>query len=284
MVIVIACFHANTTFRCLTHNTLTRFVAKPLNPRSLSTSKPGSAAASIRSTSLSLLRSLAPARCLLCGNHCGGPLCDGCSADLPPLGRRCPRCAEPLLQPAPLCARCQQNPRSIALDSTLAALLYEWPADVLIKRLKFDKNLAAGRALADQLAAAAEIHMLDASHRPDLLIPMPLHSSRRRWRGFNQSAELAQQIGQQLDLPVTLAAATRVRATTTQSLLPAAKRAGNLRGAFQVSDTVAGKNIAIIDDVMTTGASVIELAFAAKRAGALQVEGWVVTRAPAPGR
>lgn len=253
-------------------------------PDALRASKSTTAAIRIWSASLSLFRSYSPARCLLCSNHTGGPLCDDCSSDLPPLGHRCPRCAEPLLHPAPLCARCQQNPRSAALDSTLAALLYEWPADVLIKRLKFDRNLAAGRALADQLAAAAEIHMLDARHRPDMLIPMPLHRSRRRWRGFNQAAELAQQVGHQLSLPVALTAATRVRATTTQSLLPAAKRAGNLRGAFQVSEAVAGKSIAIIDDVMTTGASVIELAFAAKRAGALQVEGWVVTRAPAPGR
>lgn len=225
-----------------------------------------------------------PARCLLCSAASATPLCEACSADLPPQGHACPRCAEPLVTAAPSCARCQQNPRSIALDATVAPLRYEWPADVLTKRFKFDRNLAAGRALAEQLASAAEVHMLDSNQRPDLLIPMPLHASRRRWRGFNQSTELALQVSQQLGLTLDLRIAERVRATTTQSLLPAGKRESNLRGAFQVNGAVSGLRVVIIDDVMTTGASVIELANVLKKAGATRVEAWVATRAPGPGR
>jgi len=229
------------------------------------------------------ITALIPGRCLLCRSATHKPLCDECNSELPPLGHACPRCAEPMPR-SELCGRCQQNKRSAALHCTLSPLRYEWPTDYLVQRFKFQSDLAAGRSLAEQLASAARFHMADQRCRPDLLLPMPLHGSRRRHRGFNQSAELALQLGYQLGIPAALSVAQRVRATTTQSLLPAAQRAGNLRGAFAVDAAVAGLHVAIIDDVMTTGSSVIELANAARRAGAKQVDAWVATRAPAPGR
>jgi len=153
----------------------------------------------------------------------------------------------------------------------VAVYAYAFPLDRLIQALKFDERLL----LADFLAAALQP---DAGQLPDALIPMPLHSARLRERGHNQSLELARALSRRLGIPVWMEAAQRLRDTPPQASLPWKARQKNLRGAFACAPHVAGKRIAIVDDVMTTGASLNELARALKRAGATEVEAWVVAR------
>jgi ComF family protein len=120
-----------------------------------------------------------------------------------------------------------------------------------------------------------------AAHaRPDLLLPMPLAPARLSDRGFNQAAELARCLCVPLDLPVSLEAAVRTRETAPQASLPLDERARNIRGAFSAQPGVAGLRVAVVDDVLTTGATLNELAKALRRAGAREVTGWVLARTP----
>ena len=223
---------------------------------------------------------LYPPVCVLCGGHgeAARDLCRGCAADLPPNRNPCPRCAEPLPPGAPsgsLCGSCLRSPP--AFDACRAPYLYAPPADWLIGRLKFQACLAHARVLtsllADHLAAAG-------GQLPDLLVPMPLHPARLRERGFNQAIELARPLGRHLGVPVALDLARRVRGGQPQSSLEKSRRHANVRGAFALKAPLAAGRVAIVDDVLTTGASAGELARTLKRAGAERVEVWVVARTP----
>lgn len=114
---------------------------------------------------------------------------------------------------------------------------------------------------------------------PDCLVPIPLHPARYRARGFNQALEIARPVASQLKIPLCPKLCRRVRITPPQRLLDAEERHKNLRGAFQATEDLSGRHIAIVDDVLTTGATAHEVATALKRAGAVQVEAWVLARA-----
>lgn len=214
-----------------------------------------------------------PQACLLCGAACGNArLCSGCRSDLPyHAASCCPLCALPT-HDSRICGQCLKHPP--ALDRTLAAFSYTFPADALIQALKYGHNLAAASILAEPLTELAR-----AQPRPDLLIPMPLHPSRLRERGFNQSLELARIVAKTLDLPLAPDVCERTRATAPQVSLPMDERAKNLRGAFASRMDLTGKKVAVLDDVMTTGASLNELARALRRAGAAEISAWVAARA-----
>ncbi len=155
----------------------------------------------------------------------------------------------------------------------VAAFRYEFPLDSLIKALKFDEQLIVANFLADTLAA--RISLL-----PDCLLALPLHPARLRERGFNQSQLLAARIARTLQLPLLANAAFRARDTPPQSSLPWRARHRNVRQAFAlaVGLDVRDKHIAIVDDVMTTGASIDALAHLLKKAGAREVSAWVAAR------
>ncbi|MEW5943058.1 MAG: ComF family protein [Pseudomonadota bacterium] len=214
-----------------------------------------------------------PQDCLLCGAACGNTrLCAACRASLPHhTASCCPRCALPTPD-GHICGQCLKQPP--AFDRTLAAFSYAFPADALVQALKYRHNLAAASVLAEPLAELAR-----AQPRPDLLVPMPLHSSRLRERGFNQSIELTRIVAKTLDLPLAPDACERTRATAPQVSLPIDERAKNLRGAFAGRMDLTGKKVAILDDVMTTGATLNELARTLRRAGAAEISAWVVARA-----
>ena len=220
-----------------------------------------------------------PGRCLLCNDITNTALCAPCAANLPLPKGYCPRCAEPLPHKGIECGRCQQQ--SPPVSDTYAALRYEWPVDRLIQQFKFNRNLVAGRALANAMAQTMATQ-LQQQKKPDYLLPMPLHHSRLRGRQFNQAGELANQLGELLNIPVLNHHVLRKRATRTQSLLNARERRRNMRGAFTTNSSVslAGKHIAIVDDVMTTGNSVFSLAKTLKKAGVTTVDAWVAARAP----
>lgn len=137
--------------------------------------------------------------------------------------------------------------------------------------MKYGEKFQLAQILGNKLVGCVNI-------RPDCLIAMPLHPERLKQRGFNQALQLARSIGSQLDLPVLPNACQRVRNTSSQSSLPWKDRSSNVRKAFNCTAEVAGKHVAVVDDVMTTGASLNELTLAILNAGATEVSVWVVAR------
>ncbi len=157
----------------------------------------------------------------------------------------------------------------------VAALAYAFPADALVRSFKYRGSLACARPLAAALADA-----LDAEPYPDLVLPMPLAPGRLRERGFNQSMEIARLVGAQFGLRITANACRRSRESVPQASLPWKERAANVRKAFVCELDLEGKTIAVVDDVLTTGATLNELAATLKRRGAREVVGWIVARTP----
>lgn len=203
-------------------------------------------------------------------------VCDACRSDLPWHRQpQCPQCATPT--PAgQVCGACLKRPP--AFDRTIAALVYRFPLDRMIPRLKYHGQLAIAPALGDCLARAVE-----HAPRPDRLIAMPLHAARIRERGFNHASEIARRLARQVDAPLDTISCQRVRDTPPQMGLKHDARRRNVRGAFVCSGDVGGLHIALVDDVMTTGTSLDELAKTLKQAGAREVSCWVVARALPPG-
>lgn len=198
-------------------------------------------------------------------------LCAGCDADLSHYSTpACPICALPALD-ANLCGACLRRPP--AFDNTLAAFSYDFPIDRLLHAFKYAGNLALVDVLAQPLARLVEVQP-----KPDLLLPMPLHPSRLKERGFNQSLEIAKPISRWLDIPLAACACRRTRDTPTQTGLKLRERRRNVRGAFACDLDLSGKSVAVLDDVMTTGATLEEISRALRRSGATTISAWVVAR------
>ena len=161
-----------------------------------------------------------------------------------------------------------------AFDAVATRFEYRFPVDRLVQRFKFAGDLALGRWLALELAR--EVERLP---RPDLLVAPPLTHARLRERGFNQALELAKCVGSQLGVAVDIAGMRKVRETAPQPSLGGPARRGNLYRAFACRATVSGRHIAVIDDVLTTGATADAVARALKAAGAVRVSIWTVARA-----
>ena len=157
----------------------------------------------------------------------------------------------------------------------VAAFDYAFPLDRLVHRFKFSGDLAIGGWLAGQLAEAARFRP-----RPDLLVAPPLTGSRLRERGFNQSLELARLVGRQLGVARAVDLVEKVRETPPQQGLGRRARRRNVRGAFRCTRRLDGERIAIVDDVVTTGATLAAVASALRAAGAGPIEAWTVARAP----
>lgn len=222
-----------------------------------------------------LFAALLPPACTLCGAATEGALlCAPCTADLPWNTAACPGCALPSAQAA-LCPACQQRPR--AFDAAHAAFVLAAPVQQGIHALKYQAQFFQAPLLA--AAAASRLRLRDAP-LPQLLIPVPLHWRRQWSRGYNQSLQLARVLGKDLGIAVDAGAARRLRATQDQIGQSAAQRRKNLHGAFAVSSRLAGLHVALVDDVMTTGATLEELARACKAAGAARVEAWALARQP----
>ena len=222
------------------------------------------------------LRSVVPGSCVLCAAAANVQgLCDGCSASLPAAtGSRCPVCASQTPN-ASLCGRCIRRPPRY--DYVVSALEYVTPVDFLVAELKYSRNLAAARALASPLASR-----LANEPCPDIVLPMPIADSRLRERGFNQSMEIGRALARTSGLRLDPGLCRRTRDTPAQVDLSPAQRARNVRGAFRCTRALAGITIAVIDDVMTTGATLEEIAGVLKKAGASRVVNWVAARTLPP--
>jgi ComF family protein len=207
--------------------------------------------------------------CLLCGAETDPELlCPACIAELPALFESCPQCALPSPAGA-VCGSCLDRPPHF--DATLALWRYEFPCDGLVQSLKYRARLALAGFFARSLAS-----------RPlpdvDLIVPMPLHPRRLAERGFNQALEIARGLARHLGRPIEARGVLRVKNTPPQTELPYEERAKNVRGAFLCRLDLSGASVAVLDDVMTTGATLNELARALKRAGASRVENLVIAR------
>jgi ComF family protein len=203
--------------------------------------------------------------CFVCRGAARALLCAQCAAELPRLERPlCPRCA--LESPGgALCGRCLAE--SPAYDATQAALAYDFPADALVHALKFRGELALAPLLAGLLADKVR------GERVDHVVPVPLSAARLRRRGYNQAVEIARHLGK-----VDIGLCERTRDAPPQMELPYAERQRNVRGAFCCTRTLIGAKVAVVDDVMTTGATLEEMARTLKAAGAVQVVNWVIAR------
>ncbi|KAF0815450.1 Orotate phosphoribosyltransferase [Andreprevotia sp. IGB-42] len=213
-----------------------------------------------------------PASCLLCGCLCKRGLCAGCDADLPKLpAALCPRCALPT-RDGGLCGGCLAAPP--AFDASFAALSYAGVARQLIPAAKFGGRWHVLPLLADVL-----LHRLPVSPAVDAIVPLPLHPNRLKERGYNQATEIAVPLARAFHLPLRHDLLLRNRDTEHQARLTLAARQKNLRGAFTARPDAGGLRIALVDDVMTSGASLDAAARALKKAGAAHVEAWVLARA-----
>ncbi len=217
-----------------------------------------------------------PQACVLCGASAGVALvCAPCEAALPRAETACPVCALPSGH-ARVCGACLAHPPPYA--ATIAALVYAFPVDRLLQALKYGGRLALADWAAQALVGA--VVASDAAS-VDAIVALPLAPARQRERGFNQAGEIARRVGARVALPV---AAPLVRAGNRppQAMLPWSQRANNVRGAFTCAGDVKALRLAIVDDVMTTGATLAEAARTLIDSGASRVDAWVVARTPPP--
>ncbi|MGD8206804.1 MAG: ComF family protein [Thiohalocapsa sp.] len=228
---------------------------------------------------------LFPPTCVLCGadGEAGLDLCGGCLNDLPRIDPCCRRCALPFpTEPAgatgrhDLCGRCTRHPPPF--ERCRAAYRYADPLPTLVAAIKFHGRMnqvrLLGALLADRLRSSG-------ADLPDVIVPVPLHRQRLRRRGYNQSLELARVVGRSLRVPVANGWCERTRATAPQAELDQPARLKNLRGAFRATDAARDRHVAVLDDVVTTGSTVAEVARALRRVGCRRIDVWAVARTAA---
>ena len=230
-----------------------------------------------------LLRSSAalPGQCVLCHGWGTARLCGACWAQEAPHVSRCRRCAIAVPEGVPECGDCLRAPPPFA--ATIAVLDYRPPWSALVARFKFHDGLDLGGVFAQRLAAACR----EVSPRPTLILPVPLAEDRLRERGYNQAWELARRVGMALGIAADATLLLRIRATPHQLALPPDRRTANVRDAFALEprrrSEVAGRDVAIVDDVVTTGATVAEVARVLLAAQVARVQVWALARTPRPG-
>ena len=223
-----------------------------------------------------------PSLCAVCRAWDRRRVCGTCLARFATPRPRCRRCAAVVPQGTTQCGECLTAPPPFA--HAVAAVDYGYPWDRLIAQLKFREALDLGGALAALLREAIE---RSEAPRAELALPVPLSHERLRERGFNQAWELARRTARALRIEARAAVLLRVKDTPHQLSLPRDQRADNVRGAFAVDARQArrlqGRSVAVVDDVMTTGTTLAELARVLQRAGAREVHAWAVARTPRPG-
>ena len=228
------------------------------------------------------LAQLLPSRCALCGMGCEGVVCPPCRAQYAaPRTRCCARCANPLSDASeadPVCGACLSYPPEY--DATVAAVDYAAPLDQLVLQLKFGARLALAPWCAENIVDA--VLARPGLPLPDLLCPVPLGPGRLVERGFNQALEIARPLSKALGIALHPTLAARTTETQAQSGVSPSQRAENIRGAFAVTDPdrAAGRHVGLVDDVMTSGHTLRELAATFKRFGAARVTNLVFARTP----
>ncbi len=224
---------------------------------------------------------LYPPRCLICQRPGMGELdiCLQCYQRLPWNEHGCRQCALPLGHAAPAlkCGRCLK--KSPCFDSAQSMFRYQADIITLIHQLKFNQHLRYARLLGMMLSQHMERIFTVEKNIPDCLLPVPLHAKRLRQRGFNQSTEVIRELSKSADIPIDTSSLIRCRETLAQSGLSARRRQQNIRGAFELVRTMTVKHVAIVDDVVTTAATVNEIARVLKCSGVERVDIYSIARA-----
>ena len=223
--------------------------------------------------------------CLLCDETVDEtmPICMACETDLPWLGEHCQTCALPLPSAGLTCGQCLQQPP--AFEQVTAPWIYSFPIDSLITRFKHSARWPFGRLLGELFSEFLRHRFDDDLNRPDALLPVPLAAKRLRQRGFNQATLLARWLSTGLDIPCEENLLVRIQDTSAQQDLKAEARKKNLRCAFALTPgaAVKGRHLALVDDVLTTGATAHALARLLMAAGAARVDVYCLARTPKPG-
>lgn len=210
--------------------------------------------------------------CVFCSAKAGDSWCDGCLQDLLPVIHRCPICAK-ANDSGHVCGQCLK--KRPGFFRVLALFEYQFPVDRLIKSFKFNKQPALSVVFAKHF-----VNRLDKTDAtPKLLLPVPLFKGRQRSRGYNQSLEFAKHLGKETGIAVDSTSCIRIKNCVPQSSLPRNQRKTNVAGAFALKTNTLPDHVAIVDDVMTTGATVSEITRLLKTAGCRTVEVWTVARA-----
>jgi ComF family protein len=223
-----------------------------------------------------------PVNCVFCGLRTLAEqpnICPDCASDLPWLENTCGRCGLPLPVVAgveTLCGQCLHAPPVYHLLQTLFS--YQFPIDQLVLRLKFQQQFVYAHLLGELLAERVAQYYASNASQPAMILPMPLHARRLRERGFNQAVELARPVARRLGVPIGYGCAKRVKYTAAQMELPLKLRAQNVQQAFVAAPRLAGLHVAIIDDVITSGHTVHELALALRAVGVTRIDVWGIAR------
>jgi ComF family protein len=220
-----------------------------------------------------------PSQCEVCRQWAASALCAHCVARFAAPSPRCQRCGLRLGLPAPACGDCQREPPPFARTVCVADYAYPW--DGLITAFKFHHRVELAGVLAERLAATVRAAQ---GPQPDWVLPVPLAAPRLAERGYNQAWELARRVARKLSLSADANLLQRPLDTAHQAGLSRAERQRNLRNAFMADPRrrpqLAGRRVALVDDVMTTGATAREAANVLLRAGAAAVDLWVLARTP----
>jgi ComF family protein len=213
-----------------------------------------------------------PGACFFCLGKTDTAWCDDCENDFILEADRCPLCSRTSHRQE-TCGACLKNPP----DFTSSEILfnYQYPASHLIKAFKFHRRPELAKRFAERMAKKLK----SKTTLPQIMLPVPLHRKRQMERGYNQSLEFALQIGKRLGIKVDHSLCKRIRNTDPQSSLPMKGRRKNVKGAFYLDSPEIPKHVAIVDDVITTGSTVNELANLLKKAGCQHIEVWAIARA-----
>lgn len=223
-----------------------------------------------------------PSQCAICHRWPGPRICKDCSLRWAAPTHRCHTCAMPLPAAAPICGACLQHPAH--LQRCIAVLDYAYPWQEIIGRYKFQSDLGLVRSLGRLLANHAEVQQL--LHSSDAVLPVPASAERIRERGFDHTALLVRSLLSQTDcaLPLLTHAVQRQHLAQSQHASARAQRLRQLRGVFSIApakqSAVAGRRLVLLDDVMTTGATLNALADCLLHAGAASVSAVVLARTP----
>ncbi len=200
-------------------------------------------------------------------------LCENCLASLIQPRHRCRICLAPIeRQAGNICINCSAG---VPFDQVVALARYTPPLSDLICRLKYRNHIYLAKVLGILLSNHIKKHRQTL---PELLVAVPLHKQRIQQRGFNQAVEIARTVSAELNLKTDFRCIEKSKSTPLQTTLNSHQRRNNLKGAFRLRHSIYTKSIALLDDVMTTGATVSEIASLLKKAGVRRVEVWVLAR------
>lgn len=224
-----------------------------------------------------LFLGLLPYNCVLChGKAESKDLCSACAKELPWLENNCKQCALPLGGSAQaICGECQTE--KPYYDRTIALFNYAEPINNMVSSFKFHKKLLYGNLFGKLLITKLQ-HHYQIESKPELLLPIPLHASRLRERGYNQALELARPLSKALNIKIDYHTLERTRATAQQSLTAEGQRKANVKGAFALIKPLLAKHVAIIDDVVTTGHTVNECSRILKNSGVETITVFAIAR------